>query len=284
MTLRLPKTLLRSAALSALILAGSALHGEATDLASERLLGIALKEEQIYKRIAEDPDFYTGADLDRRINELVQSYRSYLTDHPNDVDALVLYGKLLRRVEMNEQAFRAFLKADQLDPTMAVVKQQLGTHLAEEGKGKAALTFYLQAVELEPETAMYHYAVGQLLNEFRDEFLEDNMFTADTLDREMLQGFRTAAKLEPDNFDLHMRLGEAYYDLNIADWQTALGHWEKLLEAQEQPMRRDIVSLHKARVLGKLGRAAEARETLDTVEHPALQFSRQQVLDELAQH
>ena len=131
-----------------------------SDLASKRLLNIAEKETQIYQKIAENPEFYSEGDLDRRINELVQSYRTYLLDQPDDVSAYILYGKLLRRVQENEQAFLAFLKADELDPEIAVVKQQIGNHLAEEGKGKAALTFYLQAVELEPETAVYHFALG----------------------------------------------------------------------------------------------------------------------------
>ena len=51
-----------------------------SDLASKRLLNIAEKETQIYQKIAENPEFYSEDDLDRRINELVQSYRTYLLD------------------------------------------------------------------------------------------------------------------------------------------------------------------------------------------------------------
>ena len=84
-----------------------------SDLASKRLLNIAEKETKIYQKIAENPEFYSEDDLDRRINELVQSYRTYLLDQPDDVSAYILYGKLLRRVQENEQAFLAFLKADE---------------------------------------------------------------------------------------------------------------------------------------------------------------------------
>ena len=175
-----------------------------SDLASKRLLNIAEKETQIYQKIAENPEFYSEDDLDRRINELVQSYRTYLLDQPDDVSAYILYGKLLRRVQENEQAFLAFLKADELDPEIAVVKQHIGNHLAEEGKGKAALTFYLQAVELEPETAVYHFALGQLIYNFKDEFIKSGVFTQDATEREMLKAFRKAAKLAPNNFDYQM--------------------------------------------------------------------------------
>ena len=67
-------------------------------LAEERLADIALKEERIYKKIAEDPEFYSADDLDRHLSNLIASYGAYLLDHPEDVDALILYGKLLRRV------------------------------------------------------------------------------------------------------------------------------------------------------------------------------------------
>ncbi len=255
-----------------------------TDLATEQLLGIAQKEEKIYKKIAEDPEFYSAEDLDRRINELVQSYRTYLTDNPDDVNALILYGKLLRRVDQTDQAFTAFLKADELDPDIAVVKQQIGTHLAERGKGKAALPFYLRAIELNPETAVYHFELGQLLYDFKTSFIKDGIFTADALDREMIRAFRKAAELEPDNFDFQMRLGEAYYDLDSPDWKSALVHWDQVRKTADTTLRKEIVDLHKAHVLGKLGRIEEAVKLADSIHQPSLQYSRQQVLDEIAQH
>ena len=255
-----------------------------SDLASKRLLNIAEKETQIYQKIAENPEFYSEDDLDRRINELVQSYRTYLLDQPDDVSAYILYGKLLRRMEENEQAFLAFLKADELDPEIAVVKQQIGNHLAEEGKGKAALNFYLQAVELEPETAVYHFALGQLIYTFKDEFIKSGVFTQDALEREMLKAFRVAAKLAPKNFDYQMRLGEAYYDLKSPDWKNALLHWKKVRKQASSTLQIEILDLHRARVLGKLGRSEEAQVLLNKILNPALQNSKRQVLEEIAIH
>lgn len=255
-----------------------------TDFATEQLLSIATTEEEIYKKIVEDPDFYNDVDLERRINELVQSYRAYLIDNPKDVNALILYGKLLRRVGERDQAFTAFLKADELDPEIAVVKQQIGTHLAEEGRGKAALPFYLQATDFEPDVAIYHFGLGQLLYRYRDEFISERLFTRDALDREMMKAFRKAASLEPDNFDFQMRLGEAYYDQNSPDWKSALLHWKKMRDNLDEGIDFEIINLHYARVLGKLGRAQEAREICQTVVHPKLQKSKQQVLSEITLH
>ena len=255
-----------------------------SDLASKRLLNIAEKETQIYQKIAENPQFYSEEDLDRRINELVQSYLTYLPDQPHDVSAHILYGKLPRRVQESDQAFLAFLKADELDPEIAVVKQQIGNHLAEEGKGKAALTFYLQAVELEPETAVYHFALGQLIYNFKDEFIKSGVFTQDAIEREMLKAFLKAAKLAPKNFDYQMRLGEAYYDLNSPDWKNALLHWKQVSKQASSTLQIEILDLHRARVLGKLGRSDEAQILLDKILNPALQNSKRQVLEEIKVH
>ncbi|MFP4157894.1 MAG: tetratricopeptide repeat protein [Opitutales bacterium] len=253
------------------------------DLATKKLSDIALREENIYKNLAEDPDFYSADDLERHIHSLTQSYSTYLENNPEDVEALILYGKLLRRIDHKEAAFAAFLKADDIDPEIAVVKQQIGTHLAEQGKGKAAFPFYLRAVELEPQTPDYHFALGQLLHQFREQFLNDEVFTRDALEREMLKAFRRAAELAPDNFDAQMRLGEAYYDLNSPDWKAALLHWNRLSKKTDTPLQAEILRLHRAKVMGKLGRRTEAKKLLESIDTPSLQQSRQQVLDDISQ-
>lgn len=253
-------------------------------VADQRLSDIAMHGENIYKKIAEDPEFYSAGDLERRVSDLLGAYSAYLLDYPKDVNALILYGKLLRRVQKFDEAFSAFLKADEIDPNIAVVKQQIGTHLAEGGKGKAALPFYLQAVEIEPETAIYHFALGQLLHEFRATFIDEDIFTRDALEREMLKAFKKAAALEPDAFDLQMRLGEAYYDLSSPDWKSALLHWNKMREETENKLQAEILDLHRARVMGKLGRTEEANTLAQNVQTPSLQKSKQQVLDEIAGH
>ena len=268
------------------LLAASLLGQTQSDLDTQRLYRISQQEQKIYHRLETDPDFYTDDDLEHELGEVLRAYSNYLSENPEDVSALVLYGKLLRRAGKNDLAFKVFLKADELDPAIAVVKQQIGNHLAETGNGKAALTFYLNAVELEPEVPEYNYALGEILHIFRDEFLSDQLFTRDAIDREMLKAFRMAARMDPENFDMQMRLGEAYYDLENPDWKNALLHWEKLRKATPDynELRCQILDLHRARVLVTLGRQQEADELLNEVTQPGLQTTRQQILEEIARH
>ena len=254
-----------------------------SDLDSQQIYRISQREQSIYKQLENQPEFFTTEELEHRLGEIILAYGNYLSDNPDDVEALILYGKLLRRLGENERAFKVFLRADELDPAIAVVKQQIGNYLAETGNGKAALTFYLNAVDLEPEIPEYNYALGELLHGFREEFLSDQLFTRDALDREMLKAFRIAARLKPDNFDLQMRLGETYYDLANPDWKAALLHWEKLRKATSDynELRCQILDLHRARVLVQLGRSAEAGELVSEIEFPVLQPAREQILEEI---
>ena len=252
-----------------------------SDLDTQRLYKIIQQEQKIYQQLETNPDAYTAEELEHKLGEIILAYNNYLSENPDDVSALILYGKLLRRTGENERAFKVFLKADALDPGIAVVKQQIGNHLVETGNGKAALTFYLNAVELESEVPEYNYALGEILHTFRDEFTKDKLLTRDSLDREMLKAFQTAARLAPENFDLQMRLGEAYYDLATPDWRTALLHWEKLRKAtpDHNALRCQILDLHRARVLNKLGRNEEARTLATGITQPGLQASRQEILE-----
>jgi len=259
-------------------------EAEAIAFRTQRLLTIAEKEEKIYQRLADDPEFYSNEDLERRIRELAQSYHTYLSDHPDDPEAYILYGKLLRRMGRKNEAFTAFLKADELDPKVAVVKQQIGNHLAEAGKAKSALTFYLQAVELGPTVPVYHFGLGELLLTFGQEYIDTGIYTRDAIDREMLKSFKIAAKLAPENFDYQMRLGEAYYDQASPDWKAALVHWSNLRREATTGLQMEIIDLHRARVMAVLGRYEEAKELASKVTNPALQMSRQQVLDEVSQY
>ena len=46
----------------------------------------------------------------------------------------------------------------------------------------------------------------------------------------------------------------------------------------------EILDLHRARALGKLGRSDEAKILLDKIFNPTLQNSKRQVLEEIAVH
>ena len=73
-------------------------------------------------------------ELTRQAQQIVTSYESYLLENPNDLNALLLFGKFLRKTGLHESAVSLFLQADQINPNIAVVKQEIGNFLVEDGK------------------------------------------------------------------------------------------------------------------------------------------------------
>ncbi|MGJ3244025.1 MAG: tetratricopeptide repeat protein [Opitutales bacterium] len=252
-----------------------------TTLADKRLAEIQAEQQALAEAYARDANQFDATEWQRRLRQLADRYDAYLAENPEDTTALILYGKFLRSVDATEQAVEVFLRVDQIDPDIAVVKQQIGNYLAENGRYMAALTYFLRALELDPEVARYHFQVGELLFRYREEFLLDGLYSRSDLDAAMLDAFRQAYQFEPDNTGFALRLGEAFYDIRDPDWAAARTHWETVLAQVDEPLTRDACRLHLARVLGKLGQLDKARELAETVTAPALQHSRNALLTEL---
>jgi tetratricopeptide (TPR) repeat protein len=248
----------------------------------QRLLHLTLQKQRLFEMFAEGVDAFTEQQLVDRLHKLSEAFAEYAADFPNDVMGLILWARLLQVMEKDEAAMQLFLKADALDPEIAVVKQQIGNHLAETGEGINALSYLFRAVELEPMEAVYHYQLGELLHHFRDTYIDKGILTRANLDAAMQRAFRQAALLQTDEFDLQMRYGESYYDVESPDWERALNHWQALEVATTEVFREQIIALHLARVLLELNRPKEALKALEDIHHTALRASRDFLLERCA--
>lgn len=246
-------------------------------LLEQRLLETIAMQEQLDAAAAQ-PDA-DSREIQRLFQQVSREYEGIIARNPDHLETRLIYGKLLSQYGDSEGARVQFLMAARIDPKIAVIHQQLSTYYAEERDHTRALAYALNAVELEPETAAYHFGLGQLLAAFREEFLNDEVFTPEQLDAEMLGAFRKAAELEPDTLPFQMRTGEAFYDVAEPDWQAALAHWEALAARPGlTPLQADAIRLHTARCLVELDRTAEAQAQIDAVESPELQSSAAAIL------
>ena len=223
-------------------------------------------------------------EIERRFHQLAAEFNSILADNPEQIEARLIYAKLLDYFGDRTGARDQFAEVLKRDPTVAVAYQQLGTWFAEEGEHAQALAYYLLAIEHAPGEAIYHYGVGDLLFTFRPGFLEDGAFEAATLDSMMQEAFRKAAALAPGNLAYQFRYGESFYDVPASDWAEALATWEALdARTDLSPLQHEAISLHRARCLGELGRYAEARALAARVTSSGLAASRRALLAALAE-
>lgn len=265
-----------------LFLLALAVPAPAETLSERTLKEIVARQKAIFERVAAEKDHLDEAWLRGELQAVINSYDVLIQKSPEFAAAYAAYGQLLGQVGMNREATGMLLKANQLDGEIPLVKNEIARLLAEDGKPAEALPWLTAAIKLEPNEPLYHYHLGKLLTEARDDLVATGQFTREKLDASMLEAFARAAELAPQEMAYAYRAAEAYYDLAAPRWEDALRAWGALEEKARPGVEQQTIRLHAANVLLKLGRTDHARALLLTVTEPPLQKQRQTLLDELA--
>ncbi|MDX2111088.1 MAG: hypothetical protein SFY80_12675 [Verrucomicrobiota bacterium] len=247
-------------------------------LLDSKLQNLQDRQDALFEKLANTKNEDDQEALRGQMYNIVREYESLCTSNPYETTPLLLFGKLLRKIGERERAHEVFMRANAIDPKIAVVKQQLANYFAEAEDHRGALLFFLAAVELAPHQALYHFSLGHCIDTFRDKYIADGAYTREVLDRLMLKAFAEAIAFAPENHDYHFRYGEAFYDVEKPDWNAALRHWEQFQEKAKPGAETDAVKLHRARVLIELGRGEEALPLLESVASPVLEATKAQLL------
>lgn len=209
----------------------------------ELQLDAAMKEENADQR-----------EIQRLFQIVDLEYAGLISRNPDNVEIKILYGKLLSRVGDTRGAITQLGEVLLKEPNLAAVHLELSTCFAEEGDYTRAMFYAFRAQEIEPDTAAYHYQIGQILAAFRDKFIEQEIYTQKKIDSLMLEAFNSARELQPDELPLQFRYGEAFYDVENPDWQIPLAHWKALLSHPKlTETEADAIRLHQVRCLIELG-------------------------------
>lgn len=239
------------------------------------------RERMLFAAQRENPMGIDRDNIQMQLQEIVQDYERTIRTSPDFVPGYIAYGLLLNRIGEQRRSAEIFLRANKLDPNMAVVKNQLGNFCAEEGEFQDALEYYLAAIALKPKEALYHFQLGNLLHGYHDEFVLAGRLDSKTGRRQSAEAFARAAELAPDAMPYAYRYAESFYDSDPPDWPAALAVWEKL-EARVYPgIERQTIHLHRANILINLGRFTEARKLIDGVEEPSLDDNKETLIARL---
>jgi tetratricopeptide (TPR) repeat protein len=250
-------------------------------MAERSLKRIVERQKELFAEAVGQGDQLDQGAFQARLQALARDYEFLLRNNPKFAAGYAAYGYMLSKVDMRKEAVAMLLKANQLDPEIPLVKNQLGNFLAEEGRPLLAAPYFLAAIKLEPEEPLYHYQLGMLLAEARDEFLESGEWTRASLDEAMHHAFKRAAELAPDRFEFAYRFAESFYDLERPDWEGALKAWSELEERASSAIERQTMRLHAANILIKTGRRDHAKALLATVDEVALQGQKQRLVAQL---
>ena len=285
--LPLPGGVSAPSALSAVLVVFVALlsshAAEPENMAERSLKKIVAQQRELFAEAAKQGEKLDESNFRQQVQSLTHDYELLLRNNPQFAAGYAAYGYLLTKVGMSKEATAMLLKANQLDPDIPLVKNQLGNLLAEDGKPLQAAPYFIAAIKLEPNEPLYHYQLGTLLAEARDEFLKAKTaeWTRASLDAAMHQAFKRAAELAPDRFEFAYRYAESFYDLEKPDWDGALKVWSSLEEKAPTAIERQTMRLHAANILLKTGKRDHARALLATIDEPKLQAQKQKLVAEL---
>jgi len=248
--------------------------------ATARLKGLVERQDALLGALSKE-----GADVDnlkRDIQTLLFEYDDFLRTYPTFTPGYVTYGLLLGKVGMRRESSMILLRANQLDPNLPIVKNQLGNHLAEEGETVEAANYFIAAARLDPNEALYHFQLGRLLAVARDDFIKSGQWTPQQLDVTMLDAFKRAAELAPDNITYAYSYAESFYELAEPRWDEALKVWGAIENRAAPGLEQDTIRLQAANILIKQHQIDHARLLLATVTTAELAKQKQKLLDQLA--
>ena len=259
-----------------------ALSAEGITLSSQALSHLLDKQSRFFE-LSGKPGKTNDAELTRKAQEIVAEYESHLSLYPKDTNALILFGKFLRRVGQEEHAVDYFLEADAINPKLAVVKQQLANYLIEEGKPVDAFPYLIMTIELDPMQADYHFQLANFLFLFGDELTRAGIMARDSVVSFMHKSFKQSSELAPSNFNYHLRFAQSFFDFPGAGKQNALQSWNELIRKfpERSKAEKDYFNLCKARILLDLNQQSAALSLLDSVSSKALLSAKKSLIQKV---
>ncbi len=250
-------------------------------LSQKKVLEILSEQEKFFDRasLKSVPSASDTISNKRRIDSL---WKQYLLENPKDVEARILCAKFQRACGDNETAYVYFKEADEMNPNIAVVKQQLSVYEAESGAAIEAYGHIEDALALEPDVPVYNIQAAQTILFFRDEISKEKNIPREELDKKMIFYYRRAAELAPGDSTLQWKYARAFYDVKNADWNAALKQWDFVLEnCAAFDVEKQTALANKARVLIELNRDSEAEGILKKIDNPNLSDSKNALLAEI---
>lgn len=250
-------------------------------MADRGLRQLVEQQRELLASAAKAGENFDEQNFRMQVEQLCRGYEELLRANPKMAAGYAAYGYLLSKVDQRKHSIAMLLKANQLDANLPLVKNQIGNYLAEEGKPLDAMPYFMAAIKLAPEEPLYHYQLGTLLYEARDDFLKSGEWKQEAIDRAIHEAFRKAAELAPDRIEFTYRYAESFYHKDPPDWDGALKAWSELELKAPTEIERQTMRLHTANVLLRQGKPAKARAVLDAVTEEALQKEKQKLVAEL---
>ena len=152
-----------------------------------------------------------------------------------------------------------------MDPKNADVYNNLAGSYSETGPADKAFDCYAKAIELNPNQAVYFQNFANSLYVLRKRAMSHYGLDERQIFAKIIQLYSNSVRLEPTNFSYALNLGQTYYSMRPFPAESALTAWSNTLQNVSNPVQREEVLIHLARVQMLAGRYEPARALLASV-------------------
>tara|TARA_B100000212_G_scaffold341222_2_gene323806 strand:- start:1214 stop:2104 length:891 start_codon:yes stop_codon:yes gene_type:complete len=239
------------------------------------------REQSAYKRYERALATEDVHSIETELQSIVDGYEALISAAPNYVAAFISYGMMLHRIGERIPSNAMLIRADQIDPYHAIVKNQLGNYQAEEGNYPEAMGFYQMAIDLRPDEPLYHYQLGNLLFSYKNFFIDDKLFLPGGIDLEIQNRFRKAAVLAPAHLPYRLRYAQSFFDVARPNWEAALEEWQQLVDFVESPEEKQMMQLYMAKTRFEMGHHTAAHKIIKGIDEPSLEHSKGILLEQI---
>ena len=239
------------------------------------------REQSAYKRYERALANEDVHSIETELQSIVDGYEALISAAPNYVAAFISYGMMLHRIGERIPSNAMLIRADQIDPYHAIVKNQLGNYQAEEGNYPEAMGFYQMAIDLRPDEPLYHYQLGNLLFSYKNFFIDDKLFLPEGIDLEIQNRFRKAAMLAPAHLPYRIRYAQSFFDIAKPNWEAALEEWQQLVNFVESPEEKQMMQLYMAKTRFEMGHHTAAQKIIKGIDEPSLEHSKDILLKQI---
>lgn len=239
------------------------------------------REQSAYKRYEKALVTEDVHSIETELQSIVDGYEALISAAPNYVAAFISYGMMLHRIGERIPSNAMLIRADQIDPYHAIVKNQLGNYQAEEGNYPEAMGFYQMAIDLRPDEPLYHYQLGNLLFGYKNFFIDDKLFLPEGIDLEIQNRFREAAMLAPGHLPYRLRYAQSFFDIARPNWEAALAEWQQLVNFVDSPEEKQMMLLYMAKTRFEMGHHTAAQRIIKGIDEPSLEHSKDILLKQI---
>ncbi len=240
----------------------------AESMAAYLLKDLNEREQSAYKRYEKALATEDVHSIETELQSIVDGYEALISAAPNYAAAFISYGMMLHRIGERIPSNAMLIRADQIDPYHAIVKNQLGNYQAEEGYRKPwRFTKWPSTLGPTNLSTTTNWETSSLATGSSLSMINSSSRRGSTWK------FRIDFEKQPCSRPRICPTVSAtpkVFDIARPNWEAALEEWQQLVNFVESPEEKQMMQLYMAKTRFEMGHHTAARKIINGIDDPSL--------------